>query len=272
MRGIRKATLAMAAVVTLMASLWLVSCGKGEQPPQERLQAAAEAAREAGSFHAQVLVAVSPRAGERGASMNAQGDVWADMVEGKMEARLTALGMELSLRYLEGKAYVRFGGEWYALEGEIAEGIDEEAVGAIAGLLGAAPDIVAAAEEVEKTGEKKVGDYDCDVLAVKPDLGAIGSLPAVVEVGAALGLSQDEVVQYLEDAGVAMEVCVQKGEDVIRQIALSADIDLPEMGEVAGIPLLPEKAHLEISIDFPAYGVEVDVQPPADAKPFSALL
>ncbi len=270
MRSTRKAAPVVIAAALLLAWLWVGGCGK-EVPPQERLRAAADAAREAGSAHTQVMVAVSPREGERGTSVNAQGDVWVDMNAGKLEARLTALGMELSLRYLEGKAFLRFGGQWYVLEGEIAEGIDEEAVGALAGLLRAAPEIVASAEEVEKTGEKKVGDYDCDIFSVKPDLEAIAALPAVREMGAALGLSEDEVVRYLEEAGPVIEVCVQKDEDVIRRIAVSADIDLAGMGEVAGIPLLPEKARLEISIDFPAYGVEVDVQPPADAKPFSGL-
>lgn len=270
-RAYNMVSVALAATALLLASLTACGCGDKGLPPRERLEAAANAAREAGTAHAQMLVAVSPQAGERGTSMNAQGDVWADMAAEKVEARLTVLGMEVYLRYTEGKAYVFFGGEWYLLEGEIAEGVNEEAVGALAGLLGAAPDIVTSAEQVEKAGERKVGDYDCDVLVVVPDLAAITALPAVRAVGEALGMGEDEVLEYLEGAGVYMEVCVQKGEDVIRQVHVSADIELPDMGEVAGIPLLPEKAHLEVTVDFPAYGVEVDVQPPADAEPFTGF-
>ncbi len=271
-RALAAVPLALGLAALLLVPAWLCGCGKKEQPPRERLEAAAEAAREAGSAHAQLFVSVSPREGERGTSMNVQGDVWADMQAGNMEARLTVLGMEVAARYVEGRAYVRFGGQWYVLEGEIAQGVDEEAVTALAGLLGAAPEIVSAAEEVEKVGERKVGDDLCEVFSVKPDLPAIAALPAVREVGAALGMSEEEVVEYLEDAGVTMEVCVRKDAEIIRQVVATADVELPDLGEVAGIPLLPESAHLEITVDFPAFGVEVNVQVPPDARSIRDLL
>ncbi len=162
-RALAAVPLALGLAALLLVPAWLCGCGKKEQPPRERLEAAAEAAREAGSAHAQLFVSVSPREGERGTSMNVQGDVWADMQAGNMEARLTVLGMEVAARYVEGRAYVRFGGQWYVLEGEIAQGVDEEAVTALAGLLGAAPEIVSAAEEVEKV---EVHTYAMAVVAV----------------------------------------------------------------------------------------------------------
>lgn len=263
--------LAFAMTTLLAAALFLGGCGNKEQGFEESFATATQAAREAGSVHAQINASLSPLEGEGGMGLNIQGDAWIDMDAGSLEARFTVMGMELSLRYVDGTAYLQFGGKWYVVEGEVMEGVDEGTIDAMISLLSSVPEIISSTVELNELGEKKVGDYDCTQFEVVPDLQAISTMDPVRKLAAELDMSEDEVLEYLEEADVAIEVCIQKDEPIIRRVFLAATMELPSMGDVVGIPLLPEKARIEITMDFPEYGVEVDVQAPEDAKPFEGL-
>lgn len=255
----------------LAAALLLGGCGGAKPDPRESFAAAAQAAREAGSAHAQINVVLTPLEGEKGMGLNLQGDAWMDMDAGALEARFTVMGMELSVRYVDETAYLQFGGKWYVVQGEVMDGVGEGAIGALMGTLSSLPQIISSTLEVEEVGEKKVGDYDCILLKVVPDLRAISAMDAVSRLAAELDMSEDELREYLEDADVVIEVCVQKSEPVIRQVFMAASTELPSVSDIVGIPLLPEMARVEITMDFPEYGMEVDVMAPADAVPFEGL-
>jgi hypothetical protein len=255
----------------LAAAMLFGGCGTKSQDPQESFTAAAQAAREAGSTHAQMNVALSPLEGEKGMALNLQGDAWIDMDAGALEARFTIMGMEISLRYVEETAYVQFGGKWYVVEGEVIEGVGEGTIDALMGTLSSIPEIISSTLELKELEDKKVGDYECTCLEVVPDLQAISAMDPVRKLAAELDMSEDEILEYLEGADVVIEVCIQKDEPVIRQVFLAANVELPSMSDIVGIPLLPERAHVEITMDFPEYGVEVDVQAPEGATPFEGL-
>ena len=262
-------TFLLAAVLALV--FILAGCGDGKiKDPQEALAAAALAAREAGSAHAQMNVSISPLEGEGGMGLNVQGDAWLDMDARALEARFTVMGFELSLRYVEDTAYVQFGGTWYELQPD-ALGVGEGTIGALFQVLAAIPDIITSGAEVNELEDKKVGNYECTNFEVIPDLEAIAALEPVQQLAAELDMEMDELVQYLQDADVVMQVCVQKDEPVVRQAFIAATVELPDIADVIGIALLPEIARVEMTVDFPEYGMEVDVQAPEDAKPFEGF-
>ncbi len=267
----RSLVLTFAMTFMLATVMILGGCGTQEQSLEESFAAATRAAREAGSAHAQINASLSPLEGEGGMGLNIQGDAWIDMNAVALEARFTVMGMELSLRYVDGTAYLQFGGQWYVVEGEVMEGIDEGTIDAMISLLSSIPEIISSTVELSEVEERKVGDYECTQLEVVPDLQAISTMDPVLELADELGMSSDEVLEYLEDADVEIEVFIQKDDPVIRRVYLAATMELPSMGDVVGIPLLPEKARIEITMDFPEYGVEVDVRAPKDAKPFKGL-
>ena len=263
--------LAFVLAALMTAALILGGCGEKSQDPQEALSAAAQAARDAGTVHAQMSVALSPLEGEAGMGLNIQGDAWIDMDAGVMEARFTVMGMELNLRYVDGTAYLQFGGKWYEVTGEVIDGIGEETIDAAVNVLTSLPEIISSNLELKELGDKKVGDYDCTNLEIVPDLQAISAMDSVQKLADELGMTAEELEDYLAGADVVIEVCIQKDEPIIREAFLAASMELPSISDVMGIPLLPEKARIEITIDFPEYGVEVDVQAPADAAPFEGL-
>jgi hypothetical protein len=188
-----------------------------------------------------------------------------------MEARFTVMGMELSLRYVDEVAYLQLGGKWYILEGEVIAGVGEGTIAAMVNLLASYPEIFSETSEVNDLGDKKVGDYQCTNLEVVPDLQAMAGLESVQQLAAELDMTAEEIETYLHDADLRMEVCVQKDEPVMRQVYLAANLELPEMGQIAGIPLLPAKAHIELTIDISEYGMKVEVQAPPEATPFKSL-
>ncbi|MEW6554851.1 MAG: hypothetical protein AB1384_11260 [Actinomycetota bacterium] len=263
--------LAITLTTLLAVVLALAGCGGKEQSLDESFQAATQAARDAGSAHAQINASLSPLEGEGGMGLNVQGDAWMDMDAGALEARFTVLGMEVSLRYVDGTAYVQFGGGWYVLQGELMEDIDEGTIDALVGLLSSIPEIISSTVELNEVGEKSVGDYECVEVELVPDLPAIMALDPVRKLVGELDMSEDEALEYLEEADIAIEVYIQKDEPVIRRAYLAATMELPAMGDIVGIPLLPEVARIEVTVDFPEYGVEVDVKAPEDAKPFEGL-
>jgi hypothetical protein len=264
--------LALLLAATLAALLILGGCGGTARDQQQALADAVQAAREAGSAHAQMNVSLSPLEGEGGMGLNVQGDAWLDMNSKMLEARFTVMGLELSLRYVDGTAYIQFGGRWYELSGDVLDGVGPGTIDSLVEVITSIPDIFSSNVEVKELGEKKVGGYECDNLEVKPDLEAIASMESVGKLAEDLGMTTDEIVAYLQDADLVMEVCVQKDEPVIREIYLAANVDLPDVSDLVGIALLPQRAHVEITMDFPEYGVEVNVQAPEDAKPFQGLL
>ncbi len=263
--------LSFTLALVLAATLVLYGCGTKSQDPKEMLAAATQAARAAGSTHAQINAVISPLEEEPGMGLNIMGDAWLDMDSGALEARFTVMGLELSLRYVDGTAYLQFGDEWYVLTADVLEGVGEGTIEALTGVLASMPEIFSYSMEVKELGTEKVGDYECTRIEVVPDLQAISSLESVEKLAGELGMDADELAAYLEDAGVVMEVCVQKDEPVIREIYVAASVELPSIGDLVGIPLLPEKARVEITMDFPEYGMDVEVQAPSDAKPFKGL-
>lgn len=267
-----KTSILLAAALPLLLALFLCGgCGGKAKDPAQLVDEAVRAARDAGSVHAQMNVGLEPLEGEAGVGMKAQGDAWLDMDAEVLEARFTVMGMELSLRYLDGKAYLQWGGGWYELSGEIVSGVGAGAIPAAFGVLMSYPDLLASAVEAEERGGKSVGGNECVEIGVVPDLAAVAALEPVRELAAELGMTPREVEEYLEAAGLEMRVCVQKGEPVIREIFLAADVELPRMGGVAGISVLPERARVEITVGFPEYGMQVEVQAPSDVKPFKGL-
>jgi hypothetical protein len=264
--------MAVIPLAVLLAAVILVGgCGGNNAGPGEALAAAAQAAREAGSAHARMNMTVSPVEGETGMGLNIQGDAWMDIDAARLEARFTVMGMEVSLRYVDATAYLQFGGKWYVISGDILEGMGENAVAAAVDVLASIPEIIVLSVEVNEVGDEKVSGYECTKIEVLPDLKTISNLEPVRKLAAELDMDGDELALYLEEADVVLEVWVQKDDPTIRRVFLAASVELPYIGDLVGIPLLPEKARVEIMVDFPEYGVEVDVQPPADAAPFRGL-
>lgn len=260
----------LAAVIA--AALLLAGCGGKAGDPMDDLSAAARHAGEAGSVHAQANIILEPLEGEQGIGLNVQGDVWLDMNKEALEARFTVMGMELVLRYMDGTAYIEWGGEWYYLTDEGAAGFGVGSVKALVRLLFNYPDILSNVSGVEKLGDKKIGDYNCTELKVTLDLEAVTAMESVQELAAGMDMTPEEINDYLGESGLEITVCVQKEEPVIRGVNIKADSELPDVGEIAGIPLLPARAHIDAQVIFPEYGVQVEVQPPPDAKPFEGLL
>jgi hypothetical protein len=172
---------------------------------------------------------------------------------------------------VDGDAYVQFGGTWYILQPDAIEGVGEGTLDALVEVLTSIPDIISSGVEAKELGDKKVGNYDCMNLEVSPDLEAVTAVESVQKLATELDMSQEELIQFLQDADIVMEVCVQKDDPVIREVYLAATLELPSVAEIVGIDLLPEVARVEIIMDFPEYGMEVDVQAPEDAKPFEGL-
>ena len=258
-------------MAVLLAALLLAGCGEKTVDSQSDLTLAAQHAKDAGSVHAQANITLEPLEDEPGMGLNIQGDAWLDLNSEALEARFTVMGMELSLRYVDGAAYVEWGGEWYYLTDEAIAGLGIGAIESLVKLLVNYPDIFSNVSEVEELGDKTVGDYECMEVRVTLDMEAITATEAVQELAAEMDVTLDEINDYLEESGLEITVCVQKDEPVIREIHIVADVDLPDVGEVAGIPLLPSRAHMDMLVIFPEYGVQVDVQPPSDAKPFEGL-
>ncbi len=259
---------AVLPALLLAIALLLGGCGAKSQDPKEMLATAVQAARDAGSAHARLNVSISPLEGEKGMGLNVQGDAWLDMDAGVMDTRFTVMGMELSLRYVETTAYLQFGGKWYVLTADILEGVGEETIAAAVDALSSIPEVISSGTEATAMGDEKVGGFSCTRMEVVPDPRAIAALEPVAKLAAELDMSPDELVDYLEEADVEMEVCVQKDEPVIREVYLAASVKLPSIGDLVGIPLLPDTARVEITMYFTEYGVSVDVRAPTGAEPF----
>jgi hypothetical protein len=259
-------------MAVLVAALLFSGCGGDESgDPQSDLTLAAQHAKNAGSVHAQANITLEPIEGEQGMGLNIQGDAWLDMNAQALEARFTVMGMELSLRYVDGTAYVEWGGEWYYLTDEAVADLGIGAIESLVKLLVNYPDLFSNVSEVEELGEKTVGDYECTQMRVTLDMEAITAMEPVQELAATMDVTPEEINDYLKESGLEITVSVQKDEPVIREVQIVAVIDLPDVGEIAGISLLPKRAHMDMLVIFPEYGVQVDVQPPADAKPFEGL-
>ena len=267
--GKRRAASALFAL--LAAALLVAGCGGKARSPRERLEAAARAARDAGSLQARLNLGLSPLEEGKGMSLSLEGDARVDLGKGAVEALLTAMGMEVSLRYVDGRAYMQLGGTWYALEGELGGGIDASLIGAVVDFLPSLPELLSGASEVREVGERKVSGYDCSLLEVVPDLRAISSVDAVRGLARELGLSEEELLEYLEGADLSVQVYVQKGEPILRQVSLAASVELPSLDEVLGIPLLPDRGRVEATLFLERYGVDVEVEAPTGAVPFAGF-
>jgi hypothetical protein len=255
-----------------VATLLLGGCGGAKtQDPKESLEEAARNAREAGSVHAQVNIALTPLEGEAGMALNVQGDARLDMNTKAMEASLTVLGMELSLRYVDQKAYLQFGGKWYTLSGNVVAGIGEGTIASAVNTLASYPELLSSAVEVTELGEKTIGGIKCNNLKVTADTQAVAAMATVQQLAGELGMTAEEIEGYLKDADLQIEVCVQKDEPILREVYLSLNTELPNVGKIMGMDLIPSSAHIEITIDAQEYGVPVEVQAPANATPFKGL-
>lgn len=258
-----------AVAVTVMALVFSWGCG-GKRDYAGELLKAAEKAVDAGSFHAQFNAVLTPLEGTSGMGMTVQGDAWLDMEPVAAEARLTVLGMEISLRYAEEVVYLQMGGQWYEVPSSTLQemGLGKGTLAAAMEVLASAPGIVSSASAVSETGLKKVGGYECTELAVSPDLQAVAGMEAVRKLAGELDMSEEELAAWLTEADPEIHVCVQRDELVIRQIYLAFSMELPEVAGLMGLGLLPERARVEMTMDLPEYGMDVEVEAPANAKPF----
>ncbi len=263
---------AAACALFLLASLALGSsgCGKEERDYSKDLLAAATALSEEESAHALVNAAVSPLEGESGMAVSVQGDAWIDLREPALEARFTVLGMEISLRYTQGHAYLKAGGNWYSLSAE-GMGVSEKLPSSLMGVVKTLPELLSASVSVDYLGERKVGSFDCAELEVYPDFKSLSEVEQVGRLAEDLGLTPEELQEILSGSNLEMRVCIQKGKPVIRQVYVAADVSLSSFNEELGLGLLPEKGRLELTAEFPEYGVEVAVEAPPEARPFKGL-
>lgn len=264
--------LAVTAGVVLLAALLVLglAVGCGERDYSSDLVAAAHAFSEAGSAHALVNAVVSPLEGEGGLVLNAQGDAWMDLRAPTLEARVTVLGMELSLRYTEGQAYLKVGGNWYTLYAE-SLGVSEGVAASLVDLVAALPEALSTSAGVVYLGKKEVDAFHCVEMEVQPDIEALAELEEVRRLAEDLGLTVAEMEDFLSASNLEIRVCVQEDEPVIRQVYVAADVELSSLNKELGMGLLPERGRLEITADFPEYGVEVSVEPPAGTRPFEGL-
>lgn len=259
-------------LVLTVAAVNAAGCG-GKRDYGRELQQAAEKAVAAGSFHARFNAVITPLEGASGMGLTAQGDAWLDMDPVAAEARLTVLGMEISLRYVEEKPYLQMGGQWYEVPASLLQemGWGEGALPAALDVLASAPEVVSHASSVSEAGVKKVDGRECTELVVTLDLQEVVAMEAVRGLADELDMSPEELLSFLEDAEPEMRVCVQRDEPVVRQIYLAFSSELPELGGLAGMGLLPRRARVELTMDLPEYGMEVKVEAPSGAKPFKGL-
>ncbi len=263
--------LVMVIAAIYIAVLILSGCGGKTVDPKESLEQAVSDAREAGSVHAQMNIALTPLEGEAGMALNVQGDALLDMNAKAMEAKFTVMGMELSLRFVDQKAYLQFGSKWYTLSGDIMAGIGQGTIASAVNTLASYPDLLSSIVEVTELGEKTVVGYECNNLKVTVDPQAVAALASVQQLAGELDMTAEEIEEYLREADLRIEVCVQKDEPIIREVYLSLNTELPDVGKVMGMDLIPANAHVEVTIDVQEYGVPVEVQAPSNATPFKGL-
>ncbi len=269
---LRKASaFTLPAMSLLLVLPFLAGCGGRVEDPMAMLQDTARNSRAEASMHAQMSATLTPEEGEGGLGLNIQGDAWLDMDAAVAEARFTVMGMELSLRYVDGTAYLQMGGTWYEVASGIMPGIGPGALGAAVEIFTSFPDILTCASEANEVGEEEVGGLKCVVLGVVPDLAAISNLESVRKLADELYMTPQEVEEYLADAEPEMKVSVEKGKLLMRKIYIAANLNLSGLGSVGGLVSLPETARLEFSAQIPEYGMVVEVQPPAEVKPFQGL-
>ncbi|OFW55557.1 MAG: hypothetical protein A2W01_04875 [Candidatus Solincola sediminis] len=258
-------------IIVMLAVLLIAGCGSKAQDPQESLNQAVQSAREAESVKAQINVTVSPQAGTTGMGVDVQGDAGLDMKAKTMEASLSAMGISLDLRYVNSSGYLKFGSTWYELTGELVPGIGKDTLDGFVNLLAGYPDLFSNVAEITKAGDKKVGNYDCTNYDVTPDLNALAANASIRQLAEQLGMESGSLADTLQQAGLEMQIAIQKSEPIIREVFIAANADMPQGGKIMGIPLLPAKAHIETVIDFPEYGIAVKVEAPQGAKPFTGI-
>jgi hypothetical protein len=262
--------LAVAVVFVLSAVLTtsIAGCGKGEVDAEQLLDSAIRAAEEAGSVHAQLNVSLVPQEGEEGTGVNVQGDAWMDMDKELMEARFTFMGMEISLRYVQGDAYAQLGGTWYFLGGKSSAEGEAGTIAPVLHLLFYYPALLSAYSSVTRSGDKTVGDERCVLLEVKPDPEALASMEEVLDLASVLQVDEQEMLDYLRYADPVIQVAVSEKEELIREMTIHARVEMEGVPDIAGVPLLPEKAEMNLRALFPEYGVEIDVQAPENVEIF----
>jgi hypothetical protein len=259
----------VAAIIGLTAFV-LAGCGsKAEQDPQESLALATQSVKDAGSVKALINVNISPQEGSDGTTINVQGDASLDMNAKVMEANLTVMGLNLTVRYVNSTGYIKLANTWYELSGELMPGIGKDTISGAVNLLSTYPDLLANAT-LTKTEDMKVGDYDCVNYDVTLDYAALAANTSLQQLASQLGM-QGDLASNLQNAGFQMQVAIQKSEPILREVFMTANMDMPEGGKLMGLPLLPAKAHIEGTIDFPDYGIDVQVQAPQGAKPFTGI-
>lgn len=257
-------------MLVAVAAVGPAGCGEEKGDYSGDLVAAAAALSEAGSAHVLVNALVSPPEGEGGMSLSVQGDAWVDFRSPALEARFTVMGMEVSLRYVEGRVYLRAGGRWYSLSAE-GMGASENLPTSLAGLVNSLPELLSASVSVDYLGKKRVGSFDCLEVEVHPDVGALSRREEVRGLAEVMGVDPGELEGIISASHPQIKVCVQKGEPVIRQVFLAADAGFSSLNQWLGLGLLPAEGRVEITADFPEYGVEVAVESPADTRPFKGL-
>lgn len=256
-------------IVALSAGL-IAGCGSKAADPQQGLDQAVQSAKDAGSVKAEINVNLSPQEGTSGSPVSIQGESNLDMNAKVLEGTFTPMGVDVQLRYVNAETYAKFGSTWYQITGDIVPGLGKDSVGAVVNLLAAYPDLFSGAT-LNAIGDMKVGNYDCTNYDVTPDYAALSANASLKRLADQLGMNADDLEGTLTRAGFEMQVAIQKSEPVIREVTFSANADMPQGGKIAGISLLPAKAHIDATIDFPDYGMAVQVSAPEGAKPFTGI-
>jgi hypothetical protein len=262
MHGMLKILVPSGVIFILLAML--VGCGS--EDPAALLQESLERTSHARSAKVELQVEATPKEGSQGIPLNLQGTALVDFANQKLEATLGMMGINLEMRLVEGKAYLNFGKDWFVFSP--AKGRRELSELAGSGeLFFSYLELLGHNSRVKSLGEEKVAGRASDHLEVIPDLDEIAQLPWVVLLAERAGMKKDEIVGFLEDLELKVEVWVDKNDSLVRKILVFCEVELSRM-ENFGLRLLEGPWQLKVNAVFPDYDVPVEVEAPQGAEPF----
>jgi hypothetical protein len=249
----------------LLAVVLLIACGGcGGKDPAAILRAALEKSSTAASLEADILVETEPEGGSRSIPLTAEGAAAVDQVARSAMVSFGAMGFQVELRYVAGKAYIQLGDAWYALAAGadfisgLAQGVAESAF--------SYPELLGKFTRVEEGGTEKVAGRDCYRLRVSLDLQALAEVPAVKKIGTVLGIDPADILSELQAMAPDVEVWVDRKDSYIRKIAVAAGVDTG--GGVLGFDLLKGRIRLEATAVFSDYNQPLDIEAPETTTPF----
>ncbi len=263
--GVRRAFAHLMAVAVFLF-LGLTGCGK--QSPQALLDKALNRVSQKATVQAQLQVEMEPLAGSKSIPLRVEGKAGLDFAGDSMRAELGTMGFSATLLYIRGKVYIGLGGQWYILP-ESGEGEDISRLAAGAGeLLLNFPELLRCYSSVESLGREKVAGFSCEHLALLPDLEAVADSPLLRGLTREAGLSQQEVLAYLKEADINVELWVEDKQDLVRKVFLSGSVDLGDLGIKGKALALEGRSLIKLYAVLTAYDAELDFAAPEGARPF----